>query len=91
MIDSCDKDRLPDARDELSTMVNDDELRDACLLVLANKQDLPNAMSTHKIAESLGLFGFPARVKWHVQSTVAVSGEGIYEGLDWLASTLTGR
>uniref|UniRef100_A0A6U2CGW4 ADP-ribosylation factor n=1 Tax=Hemiselmis andersenii TaxID=464988 RepID=A0A6U2CGW4_HEMAN len=88
MVDSCDSDRLSDSRDELVTMVNDDELRNACVLVLANKQDLPNAMSTHKIADGLGLFNLPSRIKWHVQSTVAVSGEGVYEGLDWLASTL---
>ena len=26
--------------------------------------------------------------KWHVQGTVATKGEGLYEGLDWLSSTL---
>mmetsp|Transcript_21134 Transcript_21134/g.41085 ORF Transcript_21134/g.41085 Transcript_21134/m.41085 type:complete len:188 (+) Transcript_21134:86-649(+) len=88
MVDSCDADRLPDARMELQTMINDDLLRNACVLVLANKQDLPNALSTHKVAEGMALFNLPARVKWHVQSTVAVSGDGIYEGLDWLAATL---
>ena len=26
--------------------------------------------------------------KWHVQSAVATQGLGLYEGLDWLSSTL---
>jgi hypothetical protein len=26
--------------------------------------------------------------KWHVQGTIATTGEGLYEGLDWLSSTL---
>lgn len=32
-----------------------DELRDAVLLVFANKHDLPNAMRTAEIADKLGL------------------------------------
>lgn len=33
------------AKDELLKILREDELRDAVLLVFANKQDLPNAMS----------------------------------------------
>lgn len=32
-----------------------DELRDAVLLVMANKQDLPNAMSSAELVDKLGL------------------------------------
>ncbi|CAA6667024.1 unnamed protein product [Spirodela intermedia] len=28
------------------------------------------------------------RRRWHIQGTCAISGDGLYEGLDWLASTL---
>lgn len=35
--------------------LEEDELRDAVLLVFANKQDLPNAMSVSDIQERLGL------------------------------------
>ena len=38
VVDSNDKERVTDAKDELTRMLNEDELRDACLLVLANKQ-----------------------------------------------------
>jgi ADP-ribosylation factor protein 1 len=41
VVDSNDSDRIDAARDEMHRMLNEDELRDAVLLVFANKQDLP--------------------------------------------------
>merc|ERR1719281_1967602 len=51
VVDSNDRDRIEDARDELTKMLQEDEMRDAALLVFANKQDLPNAMTTSEVAE----------------------------------------
>merc|ERR1712203_116189 len=45
VVDSNDRDRAEDAREELMKMLNEDEMRDAVLLVFANKQDLPQAMA----------------------------------------------
>merc|ERR1711916_362923 len=55
VVDSNDRERVQEAHDELSKMLNEDELRDAVLLVFANKQDLPNAMSVAEITDKLGL------------------------------------
>ncbi|MFS7979993.1 ADP-ribosylation factor 1 [Helianthus anomalus] len=55
VVDSNDRDRVVEARDELHRMLNEDELRDAVLLVFANKQDLPNAMNAAEITGKLGL------------------------------------
>merc|ERR1712078_283379 len=41
VVDSSDRERVEDAREELAKMLSEDELRDAVVLVLANKQDLP--------------------------------------------------
>ena len=38
VVDSNDRERVQEAREELSRMLNEDELRDAILLVFANKQ-----------------------------------------------------
>ncbi|KAG6735625.1 hypothetical protein POTOM_061732 [Populus tomentosa] len=75
-----DRDRVVEARDELHRMLNEDELRDAVLLVFANKQDLPNAMNA---AESqISLVFIPLRQRhWYIQSTCATSGEGLRNGL----------
>ncbi|TXG48891.1 hypothetical protein EZV62_024766 [Acer yangbiense] len=53
VVDSNDRDLVVEARDELHRMLNEDELRDAVLLVFANKQDLPNAMNAAEIADNL--------------------------------------
>ncbi len=69
-------------------MLAEDELRDAILLVFANKQDLPNAMSVNEVTEKLGLNQMRNR-KWYIQATCATTGDGLYEGLDWLSNTLS--
>ena len=60
MVDSNDRDRVVEARDELHRMLQD-ELRDAVLLVFANKQDLPNAMNAAEITDKLGLHSLRQR------------------------------
>ncbi|KAI9779113.1 MAG: hypothetical protein M1816_003736 [Peltula sp. TS41687] len=88
VVDSNDRDRIaPEARDELQRMLNEDELKNALLLVFANKQDLPNAMSAAEITDALGLHSLRQR-SWFIQSTCATSGDGLYEGLDWLSNAL---
>ena len=90
VVDSNDRERIGEAAEELSKMLNEDELRDAVLLVFANKQDLPNAMSVAEVTDKLGLHSIRNR-KWYIQSTCATSGDGLYEGLDWLSSTLQAK
>merc|ERR1711879_1007541 len=88
VVDSNDRDRIEDARDELDKILGDDEVRDAVLLVFANKQDLPNAMTAAEITEKLGLHSLRSR-QWFIQSACATTGDGLYEGLDWLSRTLS--
>lgn len=78
------------ARDELHRMLNEDELRESILLVFANKQDLPNAMSAAEMTDKLGLHGLRHR-QWYIQACCATTGDGLYEGLDWLSATLQKR
>merc|ERR1719491_2465567 len=87
VIDSNDRDRIGEAREELSKMLAEDEMRDAVCLVFANKQDLPNAMSAAEITEKLGLSQLRNR-QWYIQSTCATNGDGIYEGFDWLSKSI---
>lgn len=90
VIDSNDRDRIEDAKEELHRMLADEDLRDAVLLVFANKQDLPNAMRASEITEKLELHLLKQRA-WYIQSTCAKTGEGLVEGLDWLARTVERR
>ncbi|GLU21170.1 hypothetical protein SLE2022_373290 [Rubroshorea leprosula] len=73
LVDSNDRDRIVEARDELHRMLNEDELRDAVLLVFANKQDLPNAMNAAEITDKLGLHSLRQH-HLYIQRTCATSG-----------------
>jgi small GTP-binding protein len=88
VLDSSDRDRIQDAREELERLISAEELRDVVVLVLANKQDLPGAFTSAEAAEKLGLFSLPSRTQWHVQPACATKGEGLYEGLEWLTKAL---
>uniref|UniRef100_A0A3B3DAN2 ADP-ribosylation factor 5 n=1 Tax=Oryzias melastigma TaxID=30732 RepID=A0A3B3DAN2_ORYME len=66
----------------------EDELKDAVLLVFANKQDLPNALSVSELADKLGLQALRNKT-WHIEATCATQGTGLYEGLDWLSRELS--
>eukprot|EP00930_Biecheleria_cincta_P079568 TRINITY_DN6745_c0_g3_i1.p1 TRINITY_DN6745_c0_g3~~TRINITY_DN6745_c0_g3_i1.p1 ORF type:complete len:182 (+),score=36.43 TRINITY_DN6745_c0_g3_i1:89-634(+) len=90
VVDSNDRDRVEDAREEMTKMLNEDEMRDAVLLVFANKQDLPNAMPAAEVTEKLGLQNMRNR-QWFIQSACATTGDGLYEGLDWLSRTLASK
>nr|XP_043618391.1 ADP-ribosylation factor 1-like [Erigeron canadensis] len=87
VVDSDDRYQVNYARDHLHKKLNEDELRDAVLLVFANKYDLPNAMNAAEITDKLGLHSLHQR-PWHIQSTCATSGEGLYEGLEWLSNKI---
>merc|ERR1712199_119533 len=88
VVDSKDRERVTEAKDELNRMLSEDELRDGVLLVLSNKSDLPQAMSAAETADKLGLHSLRNR-QWFIQATCATNGEGLYEGLDWLSNTIS--
>ncbi|KAJ1945139.1 Arf GTPase arf1, partial [Linderina pennispora] len=65
VIDSNDRERMSEARDELQRLMNEDVFyeRDIPVLVFANKQDLPNAMAQDEVAEKLGLYS-ERHIRW---------------------------
>ncbi|KAJ7138381.1 ARF/SAR [Mycena epipterygia] len=90
VVDSNDRERVSEAREELHKMLNEEDLRDALLLIFANKQDLPNAMNAVEITDSLGLHGLRQR-NWYIQAACTTSGDGLYEGLEWLSANIKRR
>ncbi len=90
MVDSADSDRMPVARGELAAMLEEEELRDAILLVFANKQDQKGAWNAQQVSDALGLPEVRNR-QWSIQETSAVRGKGLFEGFDWLVTSLKGE
>lgn len=87
VVDSSDTKRIAEAENELANMLKEDELRDAVILVFANKQDMPNAMTAAELTNALNLNNLRNR-RWYIQATCATQGQGLYEGLDWLSNEL---
>ncbi|USP73939.1 ADP-ribosylation factor-like protein-like protein 1 [Curvularia clavata] len=87
VIDSTDIERLTTASEELRAMLNEEELRDAALLVFANKQDQPGAKGAGEISEALRLGELKDR-NWSIVACSAVDGRGVQEGMDWLVSNV---
>jgi ADP-ribosylation factor protein 1 len=87
VVDSSDRKRVGEARDELQKLLLEYELRGAALLVFANKQDLPGAMTASELAQKLGLGALRNR-HWFIQNTCATRSQGLSEGLDWLSAEL---
>jgi len=83
VVDSTDIERLEMAGEELNAMLGEEELRDAALLVFANKQDQPGAKGAGEISEALRLGRLKDR-NWSIMACSAIDGKGVNEGMDWL-------
>ncbi|XP_077315835.1 ADP-ribosylation factor-like protein 5C isoform X2 [Lithobates pipiens] len=88
VIDSTDRERLPETREELYKMLAHEDLKNAAVLIFANKQDVKDSMSASEISSSLALSAIKDRA-WHIQGCCALTGEGLPAGLDWLKSRVT--
>merc|ERR1719198_1842991 len=75
VVDSADRARVQKAAAELHKIMLDPAMRDACLLVYANKSDLPNALTAEGVREELQLDDLKARAV-HVQPSSATTGDG---------------
>nr|QXF29067.1 Arl5 [Planomonas micra] len=85
VIDSTDRERVDVIRKELYGMLEHDDLASAVLLVFANKQDVKGAMPPGEISTALGLHTLKNR-EWHIEGSCALTGQGLDEGLRWIAS-----
>ncbi|ELK09765.1 ADP-ribosylation factor 1 [Pteropus alecto] len=79
------REHVNQAREALLQILAENELRDAVLLVFANKQDLSNAMNVAEITDKLSLHSLCHRNRY-TKATCLTSGHGPYEALDWLSN-----
>ena len=83
VVDSADATRINDVADELEKLHREPSLDCIPFLIFANKQDLPNAMAVNQLGAQLNIPRMISR-NWKIQGCCAVSGDGLYEGLDWM-------
>jgi len=87
VVDSTDREHMPVVKRELSAITAHQDLGEAVLLVLANKQDVPGAMNAAEVTDALALHTIK-RHDWQIQACCALTGDGLFEGLDWITHTL---
>ena len=87
VVDSCDEIRLEETSMELDSLLNDEKLKNAPVLIFANKQDLATSLPSDQITVSLDLHKIRNR-KWQIQGCSAITGEGLDLGLQWLMQSL---
>eukprot|EP00906_Rhabdomonas_costata_P002855 RCo004438 len=87
VVDAADKKRIEETGIELNKLLAEEKLAGIPVLVLANKQDLANALSPGEISEALQLPSIRDR-KWHIQGCSAVTGNGLNDGMEWAIKAL---
>jgi len=86
VVDSSDKVRIDLAKTELQKIINDDELKDAALLLLANKIDL-EGLSPEEVANCME-FERVKNQKKKCMGVVGLTGKNLDKALEWLANSI---
>lgn len=86
VLDSTDRDRFPEARREIEKILDDKDLLDAPLLVVANKQDMKSAVPPEEIIKELNLD--VRKRAFRIQPVSAIAGSGVRELISWLLTQL---
>eukprot|EP00759_Apiculatamorpha_spiralis_P009870 PhF_6_TR16972/c0_g1_i4/m.25650/K07937/ARF1; ADP-ribosylation factor 1 len=91
VIDSSDKEQLEDSCGHLMGILREDDLRDACVLILWNKCDKATSIPIPDAVAVLGLHYELRNRKWFIQPCCATNGDGLWEGFAWLRSNIRSR
>uniref|UniRef100_A0A3Q3CWV9 ADP-ribosylation factor related protein 1 n=1 Tax=Haplochromis burtoni TaxID=8153 RepID=A0A3Q3CWV9_HAPBU len=85
VIDSTDEERLSESKEAFEKMISSEALEGVPLLVLANKQDVPNCLSVPDIKTTFSDCA-PKIGKRDclVQPCTALTGDGVNEGIEWM-------
>jgi len=87
VIDANDRNRFPESLDELRRTLIDEELKDVVLLILLNKQDLPGSFQVSEVEADIKALSLTQK-RVLVLGSTATTGEGLREGIRWIALQL---
>lgn len=84
VIDSADINQASKVKSEFYNLINKAEVANASVLIFINKSDLPNAEYASEWEKRLDIYNFRSH-SHYVKEACSTSGDGLYEGWDWLA------
>ncbi|XP_059060699.1 ADP-ribosylation factor-related protein 1 [Achroia grisella] len=89
IVDSSDRDRVSESKETFDRMIASEHLSGVPLLVLANKQDIPDCMGVHTVKpifnQNAHLIGARDIM---LMATSALNGDGVDEGIRWLVDCI---
>jgi small GTP-binding protein len=86
VIDSYDKERLPEIKDLIEQYSEEDELKDLPVLIFANKQDIAGCLNCSEIVDKLEIRNW--KRNWQIQPCQAINNVGVSEGFDWILNQI---
>ena len=90
VVDSTDRERMALCKKELDTILQQERLASASLLILANKQDIEGAMASTEIRDLLDLDRIQRR-HWSIVPCSAATRKGVEDGIVWLVNDIGSR
>jgi small GTP-binding protein len=90
VIDSQDDEYFEESKAQFHKLLVHPILKNATILIFANKQDLPGAKSINQLIQNYGFDKIKNHI-WHIQSCSALKGEGLVTGIKWLSEQLVFR
>ncbi|XP_013190042.1 ADP-ribosylation factor-related protein 1 [Amyelois transitella] len=89
IVDSSDRERISESKETFDRMIASEHLSGVPLLVLANKQDIPDCMGVHTVKpifnQNAHLIGARDIM---LMATSALNGDGVDEGIRWLVDCI---
>ena len=89
VIDTHDE-TYDDSKTQFYKLLSNETLKNAIILIYANKQDLPGAKNVAEIIQIYELDTIKDHI-WHIQPCSAQTGEGLITGMKWLSDQLVFR
>ncbi|NWX31100.1 ARL14 protein, partial [Notiomystis cincta] len=86
VVDSSDKQRLEESRREFGLILKNESIKNIPVVVLANKQDLPGALNAEEITRRFRMKKYCSDRNWYVQPCCAITGEGLAEAFQRVAT-----
>ncbi|NXH86857.1 ARL14 protein, partial [Edolisoma coerulescens] len=86
VVDSSDKRRLEESRREFELTLKNESIKNVPVVVLANKQDLPGALNAEEITRKFKMKKYCSDRNWYVQPCCAITGEGLAEAVQRVAT-----
>jgi small GTP-binding protein len=88
LVDSADQGRINLAKQEITRVLSEDELQHVVILVLANKQDMPNCLNAQEVESALNMQNIAGSRPYKVFPANCIKQDGLDAAFAWLKDAI---